>query len=122
MFKKTLSQFAKPVSAHRRSFVQKASLGAASLAFTSLSSKTSVASVENSLLPKPYGDLLPTKDLTTGLELLALPRGFEYRSFGWTGQTMSDGFPTPTDHDGMAVVARQGRRIAMVRNHEVECR
>lgn len=32
---------------------------------------------------------------------------------------MSDGLPAPTDHDGMAVVARQGDRICLVRNHEL---
>lgn len=66
-----------------------------------------------------YGPLQPTADLATGLPLLALPEGFEYMSFGWTGQTMDDGRPTPTDHDGMAVVARRGFKIALVRNHEL---
>lgn len=32
--------------------------------------------------------------------------------------TVSDGEPTPTDHDGMAVVDRIGDVIAIVRNHE----
>ena len=66
-----------------------------------------------------YGPLEPAADLATGLALLALPEGFEYLSFGWTGQIMDDGRPTPTDHDGMAVVARRGHRIALVRNHEL---
>jgi hypothetical protein len=32
-----------------------------------------------------YGPLYPTRDETTGLELLMLPRGFKYLSFGWRG-------------------------------------
>jgi uncharacterized protein len=70
----------------------------------------------------PYGALAPVADLATGLPLLQLPPGFSYRSHGWTGDPMSDGFPTPGSHDGMAVVrsSSSGRRSEMllVRNHE----
>ncbi|HET6952354.1 MAG TPA: alkaline phosphatase PhoX [Acidimicrobiales bacterium] len=55
-----------------------------------------------------YGPLFPTKDQTTGLELLKLPRGFEYLTFGWTGDPMADGTPTPSNHDGMAAFRRDG--------------
>lgn len=65
-----------------------------------------------------YGPLLLTPDKATGLSLLALPEGFEYTSYGWTGQLKSDGNYTPTDHDGMAVVAARGNTIALVRNYE----
>ena len=54
----------------------------------------------------------------TGLELLQLPRGFEYVSFGWTGDRMSDGVATPPLHDGMAAY-RHDDLIRLVRNHEV---
>ena len=64
-----------------------------------------------------YGPLYPTRDHTTGLELLLLPRGFEYLSFGWTNEAMSDGTPTPGNHDGMAAFG-VGERIHLVRNHE----
>lgn len=47
-----------------------------------------------------YGYLEIMNDETTGLPLLALPQGFRYMSYGWVGQTMTDGNPTPTDHDG----------------------
>ena len=73
----------------------------------------------NSPFKTDYGELKPVADMATGLELLALPEGFSYISYGWTGQIMDDGFPTPTDHDGMAVVAKQGSIISMVRNHEM---
>ncbi|HCE60865.1 MAG TPA: phosphatase [Janibacter terrae] len=64
-----------------------------------------------------YGPLRPTKDQTTGLELISLPRGFEYLTFGWTGSMMSDGRPTPAMHDGMAAF-RDGDLVRLVRNHE----
>ena len=57
----------------------------------------------------PYGPLRPTRDLSTGLPLVLLPEGFEYRSYSWTGDPMSNGDPTPDAHDGMAVVATRGK-------------
>ncbi len=73
----------------------------------------------------PYGPIAPVADLTTGLPLLQLPEGFSYRSHGWTGDPMRDGRPTPSNHDGMAVVrasrvSRDGRgtEFVLVRNHE----
>lgn len=70
-----------------------------------------------------YGPLFPTTDDTTGLPLLKLPRGFHYRSFGWTGDVMSDGTLTPDRHDGMAIVDRRwsrrhGQQWMLIRNHE----
>ena len=70
-----------------------------------------------------YGPLVPTPDDTTGLPLLKLPKGFHYRSFGWTGDLMSDGTITPDRHDGMAVVdvrwsRRDGQQLMLIRNHE----
>ncbi|QYG95153.1 DUF839 domain-containing protein [Iamia sp. SCSIO 61187] len=64
-----------------------------------------------------YGELRPVRDQTTGLELIKLPRGFEYLTFGWAGDVMSDGTPTPSNHDGMAAFRRRGR-VHIVRNHE----
>ena len=43
----------------------------------------------------PYGPLRPTRDLETGLPLILLPEGFEYRSFSWSGDTMPNGQPAP---------------------------
>lgn len=48
-----------------------------------------------------YGGLMRMRD-QRGQEILALPRGFEYVTFGYTGKRMSDGFPTPLALDGMA--------------------
>lgn len=52
------------------------------------------------------------------LELVAPPRGFEYLTYGWTGDLMSDGDPTPGSHDGMAAFRRPDGKVALVRNHE----
>lgn len=65
-----------------------------------------------------YGPLSPKACKATGLYLLALPEGFEYTSYGYTGQLQSDNRYTPQSHDGMAVVAARGNTIALVRNHE----
>ncbi len=69
----------------------------------------------------PYGPIAPKVDENTGLELIQLPDGFRYWSFGWTGDSLSDGTPTPALHDGMAVVKEMGSsgRLILCRNHEV---
>jgi uncharacterized repeat protein (TIGR03803 family) len=64
-------------------------------------------------------ELVATRDRATGLRLLELPRGFSYLSFGWAGDEMHGGAPTPQRHDGMAVVAASGRRLTLIRNHEL---
>ncbi|TDD44648.1 DUF839 domain-containing protein [Nonomuraea terrae] len=78
-----------------------------------------------------YGPLAPVKDHTTGLELIKLPRGFEYVTHGWTGDLMTDGRPTPAAHDGMAAFRPseklkrrtpgegKGHWTVLVRNHEL---
>src|SRR5262245_61193280 len=55
-----------------------------------------------------YGALAPVADQTTGLPLIQLPPGFTYLSFGWTNDPLDDGTPTPSLHDGMAVVRMEG--------------
>lgn len=67
----------------------------------------------------PARSLLPTADEATGLNLLSLPEGFRYRSFGWTGEPMADGLPTPPLHDGMGAIAENAGQITIVRNHEI---
>jgi uncharacterized protein len=70
----------------------------------------------------PYGDPVPTPDLTTGLELLRVPPGFVYRTFGWAGDPMTDGAPCPANADGMAVVHvldNRTRDLILIRNHEL---
>jgi secreted PhoX family phosphatase len=99
----------------RRDVLKGGSTIAASTAFLALAGKANAASLPYT---NDYGPLSPKLDNATGLPLISLPDGFEYISYGWTGQLQTDGLPTPTDHDGMAVVASRGNVIAMVRNHE----
>ncbi len=66
-----------------------------------------------------YGPLQPTADETTGKNLLALPAGFRYRTLGWTGSILADGSRTPIAHDGMGIVAVNGSRLTLIRNHEL---
>jgi uncharacterized protein len=66
-----------------------------------------------------YGPLSPVKDESTGLELLKLPPGFRYLSYGWRRDPLTDGTQTPGSHDGMAVIDTDGDRIVICRNHEV---
>jgi len=69
----------------------------------------------------PYGPLAPARDLSTGLFLLQLPKGFTYRSMSWTGDMMNDGQRVAARHDGMAVVQMTSGRTGdtyLIRNHE----
>jgi len=114
MSKDTTGMNAIQPAVNRRDFVKGGSVVAASTALASLSAKAATLPFSSS-----YGPLTPKACKATGLELLALPEGFEYTSYGWTGQIQSDRNPTPTDHDGMAVVAAKQNIVCLVRNHEL---
>ena len=110
-----------PSQLSRRGFLA----GSASLVATlaALQARRSVAGTRASrFVPGPYGPLRPTPDLETGLPLIYLPEGFEYRSYSWSGDPMTDGTPAPDAHDGMGVVAARGSgddlEVTLVRNHE----
>jgi len=105
----------------RRNFLA----GSASLAavLAALNGRRLTASPrESRSVAGPYGPLRPVADLETGLPLILLPEGFEYRSYSWTGDPMSNGEPTPELHDGMGVIAAERRGaevdVTLVRNHE----
>lgn len=70
----------------------------------------------------PYGPLKPAADLETGLPLLLLPEGFQYRSYSWAGDPMAGGGTAPDLHDGMGAIATHGHgdslEVTLVRNHE----
>ena len=70
----------------------------------------------------PYGPLRPVADLATSLPLLLLPEGFQYRSFSWAGDPMTNGAPAPDSHDGMGVISANccaaETELVLVRNHE----
>lgn len=65
------------------------------------------------------GPLRLARDESSGLPLLMLPEGFRYWSFGWAGQAMGDGVPTPGRADGMGVVATAEGGVTLIRNHEM---
>lgn len=67
---------------------------------------------------KGYGPLRRVAD-QNGQEVLALPRGFKYVTFGRTGEPMSDGFATPRNHDGMTCFELSHGKVRLIRNHEV---
>jgi uncharacterized protein len=119
---KTLSEQARrePVisstGVDRRSFLKGSVAGAATISFGALLANRA----EGAQLPysDDYGPVAPVNDEATGLPLIALPAGFRYRTFGWRGQQMDDGVPTPGSHDGMDVVSAKNAEIVLVRNHE----
>jgi secreted PhoX family phosphatase len=102
----------------RRALLRGAAVtAAAGLPFQALTARTAAAEPARFDFDPGYGPLRPVKDQATGLELLHLPRGFEYISYGWTNDLMDDGVRTPGSHDGMAAF-RHGDRVHLVRNHE----
>jgi len=113
------------LSASRRTFLKSSSsLAAAPFVGTlgALQTRIAHAAGFSALVASPYGPISPVNDLTTGLPLLKLPSGFSYKSYGWTGDMMTDGLATPGLHDGMGVIRsrRVGRssEMVLVRNHE----
>ncbi|MEM0955419.1 MAG: alkaline phosphatase PhoX [Pseudomonadota bacterium] len=108
---------------NRRRFLAGASNSAIAISLAPLFQACSDSNddfVLNQAVPLAYGPIQPVNDTTTGLPLLKLPEGFTYRSFGWTGDIMSDGTLTPDRHDGMAVVSGAGGsgESVLIRNHE----
>ena len=87
-------------------------------AFQQFLSRQAVAA--NNATVSPYGPLRPVKDQSTGLELLSLPDGFRYLSYGWTGDEMDSGVKTPGVHDGMAVISAGKEQLVLCRNHELK--
>jgi secreted PhoX family phosphatase len=70
--------------------------------------------------PSPdYGPLVQAIDQSTGLPLLKLPEDFRYLSFGWRGDPMTNGLPTPAGHDGSGVIDLGSGKVLYVRNHEL---
>jgi uncharacterized protein len=69
--------------------------------------------------PAPAITLTPTSDLRDGVQRLALPPGFSYRSFDPTGAPMAFGGNLPGNHDGMGAFGAGGGRVLLIRNHEV---
>ena len=95
----------------RRTFLTRAAAMGGGLlsaaALERMSARSALADPRNTGA-EPYGPLRPVAD-QRGVEVLALPAGFAYVTFGHIGTTMSDRNPTPLAHDGMG--AFRGRRF-----------
>ncbi|MEM7721130.1 MAG: alkaline phosphatase PhoX [Pseudomonadota bacterium] len=106
----------------RRTLLQGAAAASLAVPFSGLYTRRAAALTRMEPIPSPYGPVAPVRDQITGLPLLQLPQGFTYQTFGWSGDLMDDGNPTPIDHDGMAVVRSRlvnGQpEFTLVRNHE----
>ncbi|MET0685904.1 MAG: alkaline phosphatase PhoX [Solirubrobacteraceae bacterium] len=112
----------------RRTFLTRAAAMGGGLlsaaALERMSARSALADPRNTGA-EPYGPLGPVAD-QRGIEVLALPAGFSYVTFGHIGTTMSDGNPTPLALDGMG--AFRGRRyehgrasghiVRLIRNSE----
>ena len=107
------------VSPSRRRFLSAASI--ATLGLSPLCELLAAAGVPRSdaSASAGFGALRPCLDMTTGLPLLRLPKGFSYRSFGWAGERLADGSICPGSHDGMGMAKAIGDRLTLIRNHEV---
>ena len=98
----------------RRSF----SLGLTSAAFTGLAACSGGSSPgQGAPGIAGYGPLVPD-----AAGLLDLPRGFSYRVLSSFGDRMDDGYAVPDNADGMGCFRLDGRRVALVRNHELRIR
>jgi secreted PhoX family phosphatase len=118
--------FSTPASHSRRGLLKgSAALAAGAIAapLAALHARQALAQQPMQPVAGPYGALTPVNDITTGLPLLQLPPGFRYKSFGWTGDLMTNGQPCPGAHDGMAVArlrfGRGGAELTLIRNHEL---
>jgi secreted PhoX family phosphatase len=109
-------------SFNRRTLLRGAAASALALPFSGLASRRAAALGRMEPIVSPYGKIAPVRDMTTGLPLLQLPEGFSYQTFGWAGDLMADGKPTPASHDGMAVVRSRymngSAELTLIRNHE----
>jgi secreted PhoX family phosphatase len=65
----------------------------------------------------PAPPLAPVADLRDLVNRLALPPGFQYRSFEPAGATMLNG-TVPSNHDGMGAFRGPNGNVLLIRNHE----
>ncbi|MEX2101460.1 MAG: alkaline phosphatase PhoX [Actinomycetota bacterium] len=105
-------------SISRRKFIRRGVIGAA-MATTAVMTRNNAAGAEMlESIVRTHGGTPGTGLVPAGPEL-ALPPGFSYKTFGWFGSAMSDGFLTPPIHDGMGVFPGPNGNYRIVRNHEL---
>jgi hypothetical protein len=109
----------------RREFLKRSAAGTVSVSTLSLlASHTAWAQGHiqginpAAALGRGYGPLARVAD-QRGAEVLALPEGFRYVTFGRTGEPLMDGSGlTPRSHDGMACFPGPDGTVRLIRNHE----
>ena len=69
-------------------------------------------------LSEGYGPLARMAD-QRGEEVLALPAGFSYVTFGWTGSPLQEGGIHARNHDGMGSFEGPDGTTRLIRNHEL---
>ena len=104
---------------NRREFLQHTTRGSIVLPLQALLARAATGRPVRSTSVRTLGPLKPVLDRATKLPLLLLPAGFEYVTFGWARDKMSDGALTPALHDGMSAFPAGNDRVHLVRNHEV---
>ena len=107
------------IKSSRRDFITAGLLGAgaASLGLVALSKYA--AARGKPAMSDAMGRLVATRDGTTGIPLVLLPKGFRYKTFSWARSRLHDGHRVPEMADGMGVVRTEGSRVTLVRNHEL---
>lgn len=103
---------------NRRRFLARTIAGSAALAVGGMGPFRGFARVR-AASSASYGPLRPSGDLSDGVERLALPDGFHYRSFHHAGDTLRDGTVVPGYHDGMGAFDSADGSTVLMRNHEV---
>ncbi|MGH2683674.1 MAG: alkaline phosphatase PhoX [Actinomycetota bacterium] len=107
----------------RRTLLKKGLTAAGGLAFAGpfqgLLARAALAQTGRPPMGEGFGPLVPIPDKRDGVVRLWLPEDFNYRSFSFTGETMSDGVTVPGRQDGMAAFPAGRGRVRLVRNHEV---
>jgi uncharacterized protein len=117
------------IKVNRRNFLKRATITAGGIVTaTTLGTLTAHAAwareecvADRGRRPRPgrgYGELQRSAD-QNGDEILALPRGFRYVTFGKTGAMMTDGSATPAVHDGMTCFEMPDDTVRLIRNHEL---
>jgi secreted PhoX family phosphatase len=106
----------------RRALVRGGAGAAAAFAITSPFEALARGLGQRKPVSPDYGELVEAIDPRTGLPLLKLPKGFRYVSFGWTGDPLADGRPTPGGHDGGVALHGGFGRVIYIRNHELSYR
>ncbi|MFG1622371.1 alkaline phosphatase PhoX [Kribbella sp. NPDC049227] len=113
------------MSVDRRSVLRGAAVGAAGVGFATVGSVPSLAEAtpvsHSHHGPGPFPTHRPFPPLLDDPNgLLALPAGFKYKVVTHAGETkLKSGQPTPSLHDGTAVVGSDRNGYTLIQNHEI---